>query len=151
MINAISFITEFEMLAHEMCSHNLPCSHSLQQLYASMRNVLAQLPSRQSSQPNVPAQFPSKFTMNYCVLCEVLPIKRCWPFRPSGSEPCFNFTMGMNLCERVGEKGKQEQTKDVKRQGETPNDQSRWAVDRQRTDIRDEDARDSLARGGLAV
>jgi len=79
----------------------------------------------------------------------------------------------MNLYERVGEKRKQKRTDEgqdtkikelqkqvedvkkqrdeVKKQKDEPNDQSKWAVGRRRTDIRDEDVRDSLARGGLAV
>jgi hypothetical protein len=72
----------------------------------------------------------------------------------------------MNLYERVGEKRKQKRTddsqdakikelqrqiEDVKKQRDEANEQSKWALDRRRTDIRDEDVRDSLARGGLAI
>jgi len=72
----------------------------------------------------------------------------------------------MNLYERVNEKRKQKRTDDsqdarikelqkqideVKKQKDEANDQSKWAVDRRRTNIRDEDVRDSLARGGLAI
>jgi len=71
----------------------------------------------------------------------------------------------MNLYERVGEKKKQKRTdegqdakikelqkqiEDVKKREES-NERSKWALDRRRIDIRDEDVRDSLARGGLAI
>lgn len=76
------------------------------------------------------------------------------------------FTTGMNLFERMEEKRKQKRTdegqdakikelqkqiEDVKKQRDEANDQSKWAVERRRANIRDEDVRDSLARGGPAV
>ena len=45
----------------------------------------------------------------------------------------------------------QKQIEDMKNQTEQPGDQSKWAVDRRRRDIRVEDVRDSLARGGPAI
>ena len=72
----------------------------------------------------------------------------------------------MNLYERVNEKRKQKRTdegqdaklkelqkqiEDVKKRTEGSNDRSNSAMSRQRTKIRDEDVRNSLARGGPAV
>jgi hypothetical protein len=72
----------------------------------------------------------------------------------------------MNLYERVNDKRKQmrtdegqdtrikelqKQIEDVKKQRDESSDRSKRAVDRRRTNIRDEDVRDSLARGGPAV
>lgn len=71
----------------------------------------------------------------------------------------------MSLYEQVTEKRKQKRTDDsqdtkIKKlqkqiedmeQSEKPDDRPKWAVERRRRHIRDEDVRDSLARGGPAI
>jgi len=72
----------------------------------------------------------------------------------------------MNLYEQMNERREQKRTdegqnakikklqkeiEDVKKQRDEPDDRWKWAVHRRRGDIRDEDVRDSLARGGMSV
>jgi hypothetical protein len=72
----------------------------------------------------------------------------------------------LNLYEQVAEKRKQKRTddaqdvkikelkkqiEDIKNQKEQPDDRPKWAMDRRRQDIRVDDLRDSLARGGPAI